>query len=168
LFAVEYNCAPPNLTRTEWNLDLPIPAPSTNTLLDTVATGGCSFCWPGLSGCDAGAATPDFVSLNVPPTYHCMTGVVGGPCVITMITQVGFTITTTENDVTTGTNQTITMTKSFSNIQPRNVIAADKIYNSAVTTAANAVAEGVTGALPQNYLYGELQPDPTILTSIAF
>jgi hypothetical protein len=85
-----------------------------------------------------------------------------------MITQVGFTVTTTDTDVTSGTSQTITMTKSFSNIQPRNIIAANNIYSAAITNAANAAAEGVTGATFSRYLYGELQPDPPILSSITW
>lgn len=173
LYAVEYNCAIPTLTRTEWNLDASSPstAYTRDTLLNTVTS--CAFCWPGnttTAACPTGAAAPQYVDLQVPAGFGgpCPPGAASGYCRYYMITQVGITITIQDTDTTSGTNQTITMTKSFSNIQPRNIIAANNIFNIASSTAATGVTDGVTGAVYQNYLYGELQPDPTALSSITF
>jgi hypothetical protein len=79
-----------------------------------------------------------------------------------MITQVGFTITASQTVTISGSTQPITITKSYSNMQPRNIITADNIYKSAVTAANNAVPVGNYAT----YLFGELQPDPPALASV--
>jgi prepilin-type N-terminal cleavage/methylation domain-containing protein len=159
LFAVEYKCVPASgstpssLTRTEWNLTS-MTTPTTYSLIDNWTA--CSFTY--------GPTTPDTVTLPVPATYtFCPAGSPTGDCTYSMITQVGFTITTQETDTTSGTNQSISITKSYSNIQPRNIIAADNIYNAAKTTSLNATGSSASYA---NYLYDELQVDPTNLSSV--
>ena len=79
-----------------------------------------------------------------------------------MITQVGFTITALEKVTISGSSQNVTVTKSYSNIQPRNIITADKIYGAAVTSATNAN----NGTTYTSYLYGELQPDPPSVANV--
>jgi prepilin-type N-terminal cleavage/methylation domain-containing protein len=176
LWAVEYNCAPPNLTRTEWALDVSCPPDATGctattptgtttTLLDTVSTasGSCAFCWPGstASGCAASGSqpTPTTVTLTAPsnyptssttPAFPQCTSSGGVTCTYSLITQVSFTITTTESDAASG--QTLTMSKSYSNIQPRNIIAANNIIANTTNPTTS----------------GELQPDPTSLASITW
>jgi prepilin-type N-terminal cleavage/methylation domain-containing protein len=146
LYAVEYLCPtsfPGSLTRIEWNL---LSTPLTATaypLIDNVTA--CSFIWN---------TSPDTVTLP---------NGAGANVTYSMITQVGFTITVTENPTVSGSNQTISITKSYSNIQPRNIIAADNIYQAACATAL--VKDG-SNATYANYLHGELQPDPTELASV--
>ena len=168
LYAVEYTCSAPYLYRQEWNLDAGGTTTGQVPLLDTVSTtaNSCYFCWPGSAAavCSSnypntvtpnGTSTPDTVTLQVPSDFPFASFPAGlcssaaNTCNYTMITQVGFTVSTTETDPASG--QTLTMSKSFSNIQPRNIIAADNIYlnNKSSTT-----------------FFGELQPDPTSLASI--
>lgn len=149
LWAVEYTCPttfPGSLMRTEWNLlSTTQPPPATSyPLIDNVVA--CSFGW---NTSPDTVTIPDGVSTNT-VTYK-------------MITQVGFTITVQENPTISGSTQTISITKSYSNIQPRNIIAADNIYQAACATAL--IKDGST-ATYANYLHGELQPDPTELASV--
>jgi prepilin-type N-terminal cleavage/methylation domain-containing protein len=168
LWAVEYTCPssfPGALTRKAWNLSAFTGSGFTGTqgtaynLIDNVTA--CYFCWPGVTtaqnaNCPQGAAPPDTVTLqdgvNV-PTYS-------------IITQVGFTITVTEPVTISGTTQNVTVTKSYSNIQPRNLITADKIYNAACTSA-NAGVSVVPCPIPYgtyaSWIFGELQPDPLVI-----
>jgi prepilin-type N-terminal cleavage/methylation domain-containing protein len=150
LYAVEYTCpttTPGSLMRKEWNLANIAGTGTAYSLIDNVT---CYFCWPGTTNtyasCPTGTATPDSVTLPTP----------SGNVTYSMITQIGFTITASETSTISGSNQTVSVTKSYSNIQPRNIIAADKIYKVAVTSAANAVPPGSY----TTYLTGELQPDP--------
>jgi prepilin-type N-terminal cleavage/methylation domain-containing protein len=159
LWAVEYACPtsfPGSLTRTAWNLfSTPLTGTKAN-LIDNVTQ--CYFCWPS----SAGSGSPGTGNANC-PAY-----IAPGPDTVlldksySMITQVGFTITASENVTISGSTQPVTITKSYSNIQPRNIITADKIYNAAVTSATNAA--NTTTYL--TYLYGELQPDPPTLASV--
>lgn len=169
LWAVEYACPtsyPGPLTRKAWNLSAfntsnspALPVATAYNLIDNVTA--CYFCWPGVSStvnpnCPQGVATQDTVELKdgtATPTY-------------TMITQVGFTITVTEPVTISGKTQNVTVTKSYSNIQPRNLVTADKIYNAACTSA-----NGGTPVVPctiaygtyAQWLNGELQPDPPVI-----
>ncbi len=184
LWAVEYTCPttfPGPLTRTAWNLATGAAATKYN-LIDNVTA--CYFCWPGVpstvnSSCPQGAATPDTVTLAVDPLIACpATGTNptqppagSGYCTYPMITQVGFTITALENVTISGSTQPVSVTKSYSNIQPRNIIAADKIYNVACTSAIAAGNVSCTLATTPyqtyaTYLFGELQPDPPALASV--
>lgn len=162
LWAVEYACPasfPGPLTRTTWNLSTDPPtAASKYNLIDNVTA--CYFCWPGVTtaqnpNCPTGLAAPDTVTL---PSDACASDT----CTYSMITQVGFTITASETVTISGSPQNITVTKSYSNIQPRNIITADKIYNAAVTSATNAN----NGTDYTTYLNGELQPDPPSVASV--
>jgi prepilin-type N-terminal cleavage/methylation domain-containing protein len=168
LWAVEYACPatfPGPLTRTVWNLSTNPPAAASKyNLIDNVTA--CYFCWPGVTSaqnanCPTGLATPDTVTL---PSDACASDT----CTYSMITQVGFTITALETVIVSGSSQSststqnITVTKSYSNVQPRNVITADKIYQAAVTSATNAN----NGTTYLTYLNGELQPDPASLANV--
>jgi prepilin-type N-terminal cleavage/methylation domain-containing protein len=174
LWAVEYSCPstfPGSLTRTAWNLsNSPLTATQSN-LIDNVTQ--CYFCWQDTPGsgspgtgnpnCPALAAAPDKVNLPVPAAYTgCPAGSPAGACTYAMITQVGFTITASQTVTISGSTQPITITKSYSNMQPRNIITADNIYKSAVTAANNAVPVGNYAT----YIFGELQPDPPALASV--
>jgi prepilin-type N-terminal cleavage/methylation domain-containing protein len=161
LVAVEYSCPTPGssnrtLTRTEWNALTGLQI-GTSVLLDNVTS--CYFCWPGsaASVCPASTA-PDTVQLANGGTYY------------PMISQVGFTVTVQETDIVSGTNQLITITKSYSNIQPRNIIAADAIYKLACASATNSSsacnASSSTSSIFLTLISGELQPDPPLLSSI--
>ncbi len=129
LFAVEYTCVPANgttpstLTRTQWDLSNLGTAPTQNSLIDNWTT--CSFTWN---------TTPDQVTLptQVPSPKDTVT--------YGMITQVGFTITVSETASISGSSQTISVTKSYSNIQPRNIIAADAIFNAACTAGTTCTS----------------------------
>ena len=85
-----------------------------------------------------------------------------------MVNQVSFTITATETaavstQYSSQSQQTITISKTYSNIQPRNIIAANNIANLA---CASATADSVT-CTPLN-TNGELQPDPVALSTITW
>jgi prepilin-type N-terminal cleavage/methylation domain-containing protein len=172
LFAVEYACPnafPGSLTRTVWKLSDNPPTPTTSNLIDNVTT--CYFCWPGTTGSGLPGGTgnpncPPLAATAAPQTVKLNTGSTTPPLTATysMITQVGFTITAAENVTISGSTQAVTITKSYSNIQPRNIITANNIYNAAVSSATTA-ANGTTFS---NYLYGELQPDPPKLGSVTW
>jgi hypothetical protein len=130
--------------RTEWNvLTGAVQGGGSTSLIDNVIA--CNFTW---------TTTPDTV-----PLLNGNGDTVSYP----MITQVGFAITVQETDTTSGTNQIITISKSYSNIQPRNIIAADVIYNLACNSAKNNGSTNCTAASSLTpFLNGELQPDPEI------
>jgi prepilin-type N-terminal cleavage/methylation domain-containing protein len=156
LYAVEYACPatyPGSLVRKE--LVLPGTTWTTSSLIDNVTF--CNFTW----------TTADTVSLPVPSTYSsaaCPTGSPAGYCNYTIVTQVGFTITASESPTISGSTQTVSVTKSYSNIQPRNLIAADNIYNLACSSAGGPGT--CTPLTYAQYLVGELQPDPPSLASV--
>jgi prepilin-type N-terminal cleavage/methylation domain-containing protein len=164
LYAVEYTCPASgttgSLTRTEWNLG-PYPSALTATsypLIDNVTL--CYFCWPGGPGfspngtnlCPTTAA-PANDSISLP-------NAVGGTDTYSIVTQIGFTITVSETATISGISQPISITKSYSNIQPRNLITAYNIYQAALTSATNAN----NGTTYTTYLKGELQPDPAAVS----
>jgi prepilin-type N-terminal cleavage/methylation domain-containing protein len=153
LVAVEYSCPTPgssnkSLMRTEWNALTGVQL-GTSSLIDNVTS--CFFCWPGstASACPTGTTTPDTVQLAASGTSY------------PMITQVGFSVTVQETDIVSGTQQLISITKSYSNVQPRNIIAADAIYNLACSSATNygSTCNGASSKF-LTLLGGELQPDP--------
>jgi len=168
LWAVLYACPasfPGPLTRTMWNLSTTPPAAASKyNLIDNVTA--CYFCWPGVTAaqnpnCPSGLAAPDTVTLF---SDACASNT----CNYSMVTQVGFTITALETVTISGSSQKITVTKSYSNIQPRNLITADNIYIAAVNSAIHA---GIcTAPCPATvyaaYLNGELQPDPPSVASV--
>jgi hypothetical protein len=174
LYAVEYKCvgagsttsAPFHLTRTEWDLGTGL-ASSPAVMVDNASA--CYFCWPGITAganaglCPTGAAALDTVQIpngtSTPQTTQ-------------MITQVGFTISVSQSAPASGAAP-ITVSKTFSNIEPRNILAADKIYQAACASASltvsgcNALAATPSVSQPYvQYLYGELQPDPASLTAL--
>jgi prepilin-type N-terminal cleavage/methylation domain-containing protein len=163
LWAVEYTCpttTPGSLTRKEWSLASASTAsgtPTTYSLIDNVT---CYFCWPGTTNtyasCPTGTTVPDSVSLVCP----------AGTCTYSMIPQVGFTITASETANISGSAQTISATKSYSNIQPRNIIAADNIYKTACASATNSGTSCTAASSLSKWLYGELQPDPPNLSLV--
>ena len=147
LFAVEYACVaatasqPSTLMRTEWDLSNLGTPPTQNALIDNWTA--CSFCWPGSTapaGCPAGTANPDVVTMNTQQ---------GTTVPYSMITQVGFTITVSEIATISGTNQNISVTKSYSNIQPRNIIAADNIFKSMCTAGTACTSSELQVDPPQ-------------------
>jgi hypothetical protein len=168
LWAIEYVCPttyPGSFVRKQWNLQSVSTTATQNILIDNVTA--CYFCWPGNTAyappCPTGAPTPTTVTLQ-----NCASG----SCAYPMITQVGFTITVQETayvgmgNGASGTAQNITITKSYSNIQPRNMVTAVNIYLSACASA-NALGKACTPANYTPYLNGELQPDPPELANIA-
>jgi len=166
LWAVEYACPPTfpgPLTRTVWSVN-PFGAATKYNLIDNVTA--CYFCWPGVTtaqnpNCPAGAVAPQTVTL-----YNGVTA--SSTSTYSIITQVGFTITAMEPVTISGSTQNITVTKSYSNVQPRNLVTANNIYNAAVNSAITAGT--CTAPCPYNiyagWLIGELQPDPPNLASI--
>jgi len=149
LYAVKYTCPtvfPGSLTRTEWSL--PTLTATSYPLIDNVTA--CSFTYTTSTAPACPASTVALPPLNVS---------------INMVTQVGFTITATETPtlVDTGATLPISITKSYSNIQPRNIIAANNIYIAACNTAT---AKDGTNSTFTKYLNGELQPDPTVIASV--
>jgi hypothetical protein len=188
LWAVEYTCPttfPGPLTRTVWSVN-PLGSGTKYNLIDNVSA--CYFCWPGVpstvnANCPTGPAAPDTVTLAVDPaiacpTYPSYTSITqptagSGYCTYLMITQVGFTITVTEPVTISGTSQNVTVTKSYSNVQPRNLVTADNIYKTACASALSYGASACTLATTPytnyaQYLAGELQPDPPNLASITW
>jgi len=176
LWAVEYQCPssyPGSLVRKQWNLASVSTTGTSYNLIDNVTA--CYFCWPSgtpgsggetYAGCPQNGSTPQPVTL-----LNCSTG----SCTYSIITQVGFTVTVSENVTlsnTTSTTQTITVSKSYSNIQPRNLITANNILTAACNSAINNGSAAVSGSTCPistayaGYLNGELQPDPAAITSM--
>jgi len=186
LWAVEYACPatfPGPLTRTMWNLSTNPPAAASNyNLIDNVTA--CYFCWPGVTtaqnpNCPTGLAAPDTVTLAANPAITCpATGsnptqptAGSGYCTYPMITQVGFTITALKTVTISGSSQNVTVSKSYSNVQPRNIITADNIYKAACNSALNAgnascTVAGAPYTTYAQYLNGELQPDPIVVANV--
>jgi prepilin-type N-terminal cleavage/methylation domain-containing protein len=164
LWAVRYACPatfPGPLTRTMWDLSTnPPTAASSYNLIDNVSA--CYFCWPGVTSaqnasCPTGLPAPQTITL---PSDACA----GNSCTYSMVTQVGFTITALETVTISGSTQNVTVTKSYSNIQPRNLITAYNIYQAAVTSATAAN----NGSTYISYLNGELQPDPPVVANVSW
>lgn len=178
LYAVEYTCPTPvsgvqagSLTRTEWNLGSSPLTATSYPLIDNVTL--CYFCWPGGPGfspngtnlCPTTAA-PNNDSVSLP-------NAVGGTDTYSIITQIGFTVTVTENTTIQGGNaQPISITKSYSNIQPRNLITAYNIFQAACQSSVNDgnATVGTTNCPSSTnyagFLKGELQPDPAVIASV--
>jgi hypothetical protein len=156
LYAVEYVCPttyPGSLVRKEWALSSVSTTGTSYNLIDNITY--CNFSW----------TASDTVSLPVPSSYTtCPTGSPTGYCNYSMVTQVAFTITATEYPTISGSTQTVSVTKSYSNIQPRNLIAADNIYKLACNSAGGTGT--CTPGTYATYLVGELQPDPPTLASV--
>lgn len=150
-YAIEYKCVQTTttpavyykLTRTQWDLNNNNYTYGPQLLIDNLTY--CAFSVP---------APTDSVQ------------VASGGTTYGMVTQVGFTLTASETTSVLGTATPISVTKSYSNIQPRNIIAADNIYKTACASAGGANCS--TFATVNQYLAGELQPDPPAVGNIAW
>lgn len=175
LWAVEYACPatyPGPLTRSTWSLSAynpsgsPVmPAKTTYNLIDNVTV--CYFCWQGVNSVTTVNSNCPATDSAAAPTVTLPVGT-GSTPVYSIITGVGFTITAQETVTISGSTQNVSVTKSYSNIQPRNLITANNILNSAIGSAitAGACTSASTCSYTNYaaYLNGELQPDPAALT----
>jgi hypothetical protein len=130
LLAVIYACPstfPGSFTRTEYDVTTsPATQLSTNTLVDNVTA--CSFTYPVATGTTQKTSPQQYLPSGEP-----------------IIMSVGLSITAQTAQPDPQTHQPITITKSFLNIQPRNVISA---LNVASTTVANELQTSNPSNLP--------------------
>ncbi len=106
------------------------------TLVDNVTY--CNFTYtcapPGLGPMDCSSTSPAVqpATFTPQPTNNTTAGYVANPASYMMVVGVGFSITAQSQTKDPVTNQIVTVSKTFLNIQPRNVLAANHEQATAI------------------------------------